>query len=149
MEITRHFTATAFIVYKRKVLLHLHKKLKCWLPIGGHIDRDELPETTVVREVMEETGLKISLYNPDISLKFGADAIELHRPMHLLLENINEYHQHIDFIYFATTNSNKLTPQHGESNNLKWYSESDLAKLKNAPNNVVVLAREAIDIFKT
>ena len=47
MEITRHFTATTVIVHKNKVLLHLHKKLGIWIPVGGHIDRDELPETVV------------------------------------------------------------------------------------------------------
>jgi len=65
MEITRHFTATTFIIHKEKVLLHLHKKLGIWLPVGGHIDRDELPEEAAIREAQEETGLIVRLYNPD------------------------------------------------------------------------------------
>lgn len=60
MEITKHFTATAIIVHDNKALLHLHKKLNIWLPMEGHIDRDELPQDAVLREVKEECGLDIT-----------------------------------------------------------------------------------------
>ena len=143
MEITRHFTATTFVVYQNKVLLHRHKRCGAWLPAGGHIDRDELPEEAAVREVKEETGLDVELYNPDAVL-FATDdeARQLHRPMHLLLENINPYHQHIDFIYYATAVSNDLNPALGETNQLQWFT---LAQLQNTamPTNVQVCAREA------
>ena len=32
MEITRHFTATTFVVHQDKVLLHQHKRCGTWLP---------------------------------------------------------------------------------------------------------------------
>ena len=44
-----------------KVLLHLHRKLGMWLPPGGHIERDEIPDDAAVREVFEETGLNVEL----------------------------------------------------------------------------------------
>ena len=65
MEITRHFTSTVLIVYKDRVLLHQHKKFNSLLPVGGHLERDELPEEAALREVKEETGLSVTLYNPD------------------------------------------------------------------------------------
>jgi ADP-ribose pyrophosphatase YjhB (NUDIX family) len=144
MEITRHFTATTFVVHGNKVLLHQHKRLGIWLPAGGHIDRDELPEEAAVREVKEETGLEITLYNPDAAL-FTADqaACQLHRPMHLLLENINPYHQHIDFIYYATAVSNQLNPANGETRRLKWFAQTEL-ETTNMPVNVQVCAQEAL-----
>ena len=144
MEITRHFTATTFVVYQNKVLLHQHKKMGTWLPAGGHIERDELPEAAAVREVKEETGLDVALYNPDTPL-FPADAesCQLHRPMYLLLENINPYHQHIDFIYYATAVSNQLNPAHGETDRLKWFDKTDLENTK-MPTNVQVCAQEAL-----
>jgi 8-oxo-dGTP diphosphatase len=147
MEITRHFTATTFVVHHDKVLLHQHKKLGIWLPAGGHIDRDELPEQAAVREVKEETGLEITLYNPDAAL-FIADreACQLHRPMHLLLENINPYHQHIDFIYYATAVSNQLNPANGETNRIKWFNQADLENTT-MPTNVQVCAQEALALL--
>ena len=108
MEITRHFTATTIIVHKQKALLHLHKKLGIWIPVGGHIDRDELPEEAAVREIQEEAGLSVELYNPDKQIEMG-DTKQLFRPMHILLENINKFHQHIDFIYYAKANTFKVS----------------------------------------
>lgn len=100
MEITRHFTATTFVVFQNRTVLHFHKSLKMWLPPGGHIDRDERPDHAALREVKEETGLDVTLvYDPP---KIASEnAIELPPPRHILLENINPYHQHIDLIYFA------------------------------------------------
>ena len=57
----RHFTVAVFVVWESKVLLHLHKKLGMWLPPGGHIEEDELPDEAAVREVLEETGLRVEL----------------------------------------------------------------------------------------
>lgn len=66
----RHFTVSVFIVCKDKVLLHLHKKAKKMLPLGGHIEVNELPEEACIREAKEEAGLNVTLYNPiDINLK--------------------------------------------------------------------------------
>ena len=147
MEITRHFTATTFVVYKNKVLLHQHKKFGTWLPAGGHIERDELPEEAAVREVKEETGLDVTLYNPDTPL-FPADeeSCQLHRPMHLMLENINPYHQHIDFIYYATAVTNTLNPATGETRRIKWFDQNDLENTQ-MPTNVQVCAQEALALL--
>src|SRR5436305_7354094 len=62
-EVTRHFTATTFIVRDGKVLLHRHPKQRLWLPPGGHIERDELPQDAAVREIEEETGLRLTLHS--------------------------------------------------------------------------------------
>jgi 8-oxo-dGTP diphosphatase len=146
MEITRHFTATTFVVHKNKVLLHLHKKLGIWIPVGGHIDRDELPQEAAEREIKEESGLVVNLYNPDSQFDMG-DALQLIRPMHILLENINQFHQHIDFIYYATSESDTLRPQHGETTHLKWFTSEEVKTLDGAPINVMVLSLEAIDLL--
>lgn len=145
MEVTKHFTATTFIVCGSRVLLHLHKKLGIWIPVGGHIDRDELPEDAAVREIKEESGLDVALYDPDKKIDMG-DVRQLARPTHILLENINQFHQHIDFIYYATSGSDVLNPQNGETANLKWFSSEEI-KVLDAPGNVRPLALEAINLL--
>lgn len=57
----RHFTVAVFAVWEGKVLLHRHRKLGMWLPSGGHIEQGELPYDAAVREVLEETGLRLEL----------------------------------------------------------------------------------------
>ncbi|OGD67260.1 hypothetical protein A2442_00615 [Candidatus Campbellbacteria bacterium RIFOXYC2_FULL_35_25] len=147
MEITKHFTATTYIVYEKMVLLHFHKKLNLWLAIGGHIDDNELPEETALREIVEEAGLVATLYNPDKQLGVS-DIKQLFRPMHILLEDITETHKHIDFIYYATSQSNVLNPQEGETDDLKWFTADEIEKL-DAPENVKAISLTAINLLGT
>ena len=95
----RHFTVAVFVVREGKVLLHRHRKLEMWLPPGGHIENDELPDEAAVREVWEETGISVELVGErreDVT-----DPVQLYRPAGVQLENIGPGHQHIDLIYFA------------------------------------------------
>jgi 8-oxo-dGTP pyrophosphatase MutT (NUDIX family) len=95
----RHFTVAVFVVWEGKVLLHLHRKLGMWLPPGGHIEQDELPDEAAVREVLKETGISVNLVGErreDVT-----DPVQLHRLAGVQLENIGPGHQHIDLIYFA------------------------------------------------
>ena len=100
-------------------------------------------------EVDEETGLTVQLFQPEALIDFGDDeAIELHRPVHLLLENINPFHQHIDFIYYAQTDSFQLNPGAGEANSFRWFSQEELANNNlPMPGNVKALAAEALMIL--
>ena len=61
MDLERHFTATGFVVDKKSILLHWHKKLSMWLPPGGHIEPGEDPQQAIIREVLEETGLSVKV----------------------------------------------------------------------------------------
>ncbi|MCF7800704.1 MAG: NUDIX domain-containing protein [Candidatus Marinimicrobia bacterium] len=144
MEITRHFTATTFVVFQNRTVLHFHKTLKMWLPPGGHIDRDERPDHAALREVKEETGLDVTLvYDPP---KIASEnAIELPPPRHILLENINPYHQHIDLIYFARAHSEQLKPHDGESTTIRWFTEEDLAD-QDLTEDVRTLAKTALQV---
>lgn len=50
-----------FLVYspeKAKVLLVDHKKAELWLPPGGHVEPNEDPKETVLREAQEELGME-------------------------------------------------------------------------------------------
>src|SRR5579872_3049161 len=102
-EITRHFTATTFVVRDDRVLLHLHPRQQMWLPPGGHIERDELPHAAALREIEEETGLQLHLHSEaeaeELSRAMASQVIP--QPAFILVEDINPFHQHIDFIYYA------------------------------------------------
>ncbi len=140
MEITRHFTATVLIVHKNKVLLHKHKQRGILLPVGGHLDRDELPQDAAMREVKEETG-DITLYTTNqVAFK---DARVLIQPIHMLLIDMNPYHQHIDFIFYARTAADTLEPSEGESRELYWLDETQIKTLE-MPEDVRSLALDAL-----
>ena len=98
----RDFTVAVFVVRDGGVLLHWHKRLARWLPPGGHIEPNELPDDAALREVFEETGLSIELIcdKPNPASGNGAP-VQLCQPAGIQLEDISPGHQHIDLIYFA------------------------------------------------
>jgi 8-oxo-dGTP pyrophosphatase MutT (NUDIX family) len=104
-HLMRHYTATGYVVIKGNILLHWHKKVKLWLPPGGHIEKDESPSTAVLREVMEETSLKVDIFPQIETIKFEYPEIS-HSPRHILIEDVQDpvegNHQHIDLIYYCT-----------------------------------------------
>lgn len=48
-----------------KILLVNHVKAGKWLPAGGHVEPEEDPRDTVVREAREELGLAANLFRED------------------------------------------------------------------------------------
>jgi 8-oxo-dGTP pyrophosphatase MutT (NUDIX family) len=101
--VTRDFTVAVFVVNDGKVLLHVHRKLGRWLPPGGHIETNELPDEAAVREVFEESGVLAKLVGPaGIDIDLQGQPLQLCRPEGIQLANIGNGHQHIDLVYFAT-----------------------------------------------
>ena len=100
----RHFVATAFVVYGDAVLLHWHRKVKGWLPPGGHVEPNEDPVQAVLREVLEETGLAVDIL-PTAPLFRVENLEQVQPPVTILIEDITDDgegpHKHIDFIYFT------------------------------------------------
>ena len=115
----RHFTVAVFVVHRGTVLLHWHRKLGMWLPPGGHIECDELPDDAAVREVREETGVEVELVGEkrmDIE-----DPVQLHRPAGVQLEDIGPGHQHIDLIYFALPTGSTDIREEFSEDRVGWY----------------------------
>jgi len=148
----RHFTVSIFIVHKDKVLLHSHKKAKKILPLGGHIEVNELPEEACIREAHEESGLEICLYNSvNKELKKSCELVGeklLINPMYTIFgEIITPEHCHIDFVFYATAKSYETRPTDGESNLLKWYNKEELKNAQNIQENIITMANEALELL--
>jgi 8-oxo-dGTP pyrophosphatase MutT (NUDIX family) len=101
--VSRDFCVAVFVVHAGRVLLHFHRKLGRWLPPGGHIEPNELPDEAAIREVWEETGVHVTLLgDPSITIDAPEFPRQLRRPAGIQLEDIAPGHQHIDLVYFAT-----------------------------------------------
>jgi ADP-ribose pyrophosphatase YjhB (NUDIX family) len=154
METTRHFTATLYVVHDGATLLHDHPGLGVRLPPGGHVDRDELPHETALREAREETGLDPTLL-VDQPAVASETARSIPRPRHLMLADVNRFgdrvgHQHIDHVYFATADSRRLDPADGEEppEVWAWYSPEAL-RTAAVDDDVRDLGIEAIETAAT
>ena len=151
VEITRHFTATTFIVREGKVLLHRHPKQGLWLPPGGHIERDELPDEAARREIEEETGLRLTLHSEKeaVAMARDMDCGIVAQPAFILIEDINPYHQHIDFTYFASLDGVEADiSSAGRRNGFAWFAPHDLT-MEDVPQNVREGARRALAYFRS
>ena len=133
METTRHHTATVYVVNAGATALHYHPKLELRLPPGGHLDRDELPHESGLREVREETGLEPTLIDDTDSVPAPAGET-LPTPRHTMLYDIDVYpdgsvgHQHIDHVYFARVPSREIDPAPEEepAEAWDWYTPDEL-----------------------
>jgi len=138
MEVVREFISTVFVVRNGKVLLTWNKKCNIWVPIGGHIEPNELPCDSVVREAKEESGLDIAL----VSLNKRKTA-NIAQPVQINLDHVREDHKHINLMYFATVKGGRMMEKSDEGTALKWFSGEELEK-ENLLPNIKEWALEAI-----
>ena len=132
----RHFCASAFIIdpYTKKILLIKHKKNGRWTQPGGHMEGNETPEEAALREVYEETGLRVKL----LGERFPREE-DFIRPLGIQKNRRTtqdgEDHIHIDIIYAAVPNDDKKEIlNEEESEDIKWFSRRELDDLDCFPD---------------
>jgi 8-oxo-dGTP pyrophosphatase MutT (NUDIX family) len=127
------YTVGVFVVYENKVLLRLHDKYNIWLSVGGHIELNEDPNQAAVREVKEEIGLDIALYDKLLPYeKIDEHHKELIPPFFMNIHSISEKHKHIILIYFAKSDSQEIIEGQGEkSSGWKWMTKKEIEEADN------------------
>jgi len=143
------FTVEVFIVYDDKVLLRKHDKYKIWLSVGGHIELNEDPNQAAIREVKEEVGLDIELYNPSKIAAHNEVFNDLIPPMFLNRHWVNKEHEHVTLVYFARSKDDKLRLCTDEvSEECRWFSAEELDdKDFDLKKNIRNYAKEALRIL--
>ncbi len=146
------------MVHKEHVLLHWHQKLQSFLPPGGHLEPNEDPVQTVLREVEEETALIVDIVRnkPSLNIQYPT---QITSPETIMLEDIDDPyegpHQHIDMIYFCTV----TRPIYELKKGWYWVSTDTLTRklpIRRAdglwvqpPEDVRLLALQALEQVRT
>lgn len=94
INLVREFLSTVYIVRDGKVLLTFNKKIKKFIPMGGHIGENELPCDSVIREAKEESGFDIELIDlGELKVK------NLPQNLDIQLDIIKPDHHHFNLSY--------------------------------------------------
>ena len=143
------FTVAIFVVRDVKVLVILHRKLGKWLPLGGHVELDEEPETAALREAREESGLDVELLGErPPTTEPGTRA--LIAPRFLDIHRISDTHEHIGMIYFARPKAGALALAAEEHHDIRWVSSGEIDALQPPMSNAVKwYCRKAIEEVST
>lgn len=123
-DVTRDFTVAVFVVDRGRVLLHRHPKLGKWLPPGGHIEPNELPDVAALREVAEEAGIAVRLVGErGLPRDYPGQPVQLVVPAGIQVEFIADGHEHIDLVYLAVP----VKPDAPINPEFRWLSLEELA----------------------
>lgn len=118
-----HITGSAWIVApdERRVLLTHHRKLDCWLQLGGHADGDSDVSAVAHKEAEEESGLHG--YEQVIPGIFDLD-------IHPIPPRKNEPgHLHYDVRYLLRPTGSTDYTVSEESHDLRWVDVDEVATL--------------------
>ncbi len=144
------FISEVFVVHKDKVLLRKHDKYKIWLGVGGHVELDEDPNEAAIREAKEEVGLDIRLTDFSGKQDSYTDSYkELTPPIFLNRHAINDTHEHIALIYFATSESDTVVAGgRDRSDEWKWFTKEELEDTAyGVREHVKFYARRALEML--
>lgn len=118
------FCVETFVVHENKVLLRKHDKYNKWLTPGGHIELHEDPTQAAIREVKEEVGLDIMLYDGYVVRSDARNCIV--PPRFLNRHKINDVHEHVVLIYLAASLTDELVIPDSEKAECRWFSVDEL-----------------------
>ena len=144
-------------MYDDHVALHWHPRVGAWLPPGGHVHENEDPVQAVLREIQEETGLKVAVVPSAPTLRMDYPT-QVEPPLTIMIEDIDDpesgFHQHIDMIYVC-----RPTARPGRLHDgwvwvsRQWLSRGEAIQRRDGrgeppPEDVRVLAGQAFELVE-
>ncbi len=118
-----HYTSTALLVREGQVLLGKRTSrvrfANMWDAFGGHREAGETPAHTLVRELFEELGIRVT------AAKF------LHESEDKDPTSKERYHHHL---YLVTGWQGEPRIANDEHSEIRWYAAAEVAKVRLQPH---------------
>lgn len=127
----KEFCASVFVVnpIDKKILLCHHKKFNCWVQPGGHIEVDETPEETALRETYEETGVRVKL----LGERFPRED-DFIRPLGIQRNCGKDNSLHIDITYVGVPITQDEIAEDEEIDRCDWFTLEELNDIEVFPD---------------
>jgi 8-oxo-dGTP pyrophosphatase MutT (NUDIX family) len=129
-----------------RLCLIMHPRLGMLLPAGGHVEADETTAEAALREVLEETGLRIRLLPPlSMPVPPGTPHIAVPAPWWILEMQVPadrhepRPHVHVDFIYVAVAEQVTAGPA---AHQVEWLSAAEVGEHPGVVEDTRLLAKE-------
>ncbi|MFH1308363.1 MAG: NUDIX domain-containing protein [archaeon] len=151
MKPKREFISTIYIIKEEKVLLIWNKKVGSFIPLGGHLEEDELPCEAAIREAKEESGFEIELINTEkkeITSPTGAKRVFLPQNFIIGLDVIKPDHHHINMGYVGKIINGQQLEKSDENTELRWFSKEEITNNSKIFDNVKLEAEKAIKLME-
>jgi len=120
----KHLIAYFVVVDSDHVLLVDHKNSGLWLPPGGHVDPGEHPRDTVIREAVEELGMKAQFERPE--------------PVMLtVVETVGRTAGHTDVcLWYVLAGDRQVSLDYcrEEFNSIRWFHRDEVPATRVEPN---------------
>lgn len=140
------WTVTVFIVHKLRVLIRYNNNYNLWLGVGGHIELDEDPIQAGKRECMEEVGLDVSMAGETEYISDTEGRLNIPPPQFMNRHNVDKIHEHIDSIYFGTSESNVVIPEK-ETDSWHWLTRVEVLEHPEISETIKKYAVAALDFY--
>ena len=127
----REFCASVFVVnpVDKKILLCHHQRFNRWVQPGGHIEDNELPEETALRETYEETGVRVKL----LGERFPRED-DFIRPLGIQRNRGKDGSLHIDITYVGVPLDHDDVIEDDEIDRCAWFSLEELNDIEVFPD---------------
>jgi ADP-ribose pyrophosphatase YjhB (NUDIX family) len=142
-NIVREFLSTVYVIRGGNVLFTFNKKVQKFVPIGGYVEKNELPCDSVIREAKEESGFDIKLISTQ-DWKYKS----LPQNLNIQLDIIKPDHHHINISYIGIVVGGEMLNESDEGTELKWFSSDELINSNEIFDNTRENALMAIKIME-
>jgi len=130
-----HITAAAWILStdRRRCLLTHHRKLNCWLQLGGHADGQWRVDEVALREAREESGLTHLDIVPinGVVMPFDVDVHEIPPRYDASGQMIEDAHEHHDIRFLMMAHSDEEIQRSDESYDVAWFTPNEVLERTN------------------
>jgi len=124
-----------------------HPRLECWMPSGGHIERDESAAEAALREAREETGLEVHLLpGPAVAVPAGFPHATVCAPWWVVEmraradSHTREPHVHLDHVFLALAAGGD--PAGPAAHETRWFSEVEIGQADGISEDSRLQARD-------